>query len=52
MEKADIEYLINPFNKKITEEQLVEIISDFNVFCVGHGFKPFTKSAAGPNGIS
>jgi D-3-phosphoglycerate dehydrogenase / 2-oxoglutarate reductase len=35
MEKAGIEYLINPFNKKITECQLAEIITDFDVIIAG-----------------
>ena len=30
LENAGIEYLINPFNKKITEDQLAEIITDFD----------------------
>ena len=31
LENAGIEYLKNPFNKKITEDQLKDIISDFDV---------------------
>ena len=34
-ENAGIEYLINPFNKKITEVQLAEIISDFDALVAG-----------------
>ena len=34
-ENAGIEYLINPFNKKITETQLAEIISDFDALVAG-----------------
>jgi D-3-phosphoglycerate dehydrogenase / 2-oxoglutarate reductase len=32
---AKIEYLINPFNKKITEDQLVYTISDFDAIIAG-----------------
>lgn len=35
LEDSNIEYLINPFNKKITEDQLVEIVSDFDVIVAG-----------------
>jgi len=35
LEKSNIEYQLNPFNKKITEEQLVEIISDFDAIIAG-----------------
>ena len=35
LENAGIEYLINPFNKKITEDQLTEKITDFDVIIVG-----------------
>jgi len=35
LEKAGIEYLVNPFNKKITEDQLAEIITDFDVIIAG-----------------
>jgi D-3-phosphoglycerate dehydrogenase len=30
-----IEYLINPFNKKITEDQLIDILADFDVIIAG-----------------
>ena len=35
LQNSGIEYLINPFNKKITEDQLSEIISDFDVIIAG-----------------
>ena len=35
LENAGIEYLINPFNKKITEDQLTEIISDYDAIIAG-----------------
>ena len=35
LENSGIEYLINPFNKKITEDQLTEIITDFDVIIAG-----------------
>ena len=35
LENAGIEYLINPFNKKITEEQLAKFIPDFDVIIAG-----------------
>jgi D-3-phosphoglycerate dehydrogenase / 2-oxoglutarate reductase len=35
LENAGIDYRINPFNKKITEDQLVDIISDFDVIIAG-----------------
>ena len=35
LENSEIEYLINPFNKKITEDQLTEIITDFEVIIAG-----------------
>ena len=35
LENADIKYLINPFNKKITEDQLADIITDFDVIIAG-----------------
>jgi len=35
LEKNDIEYLINPLNKKLTEDELVELISDFDVIIAG-----------------
>jgi D-3-phosphoglycerate dehydrogenase / 2-oxoglutarate reductase len=35
LENAGIEYLINPFNKKITEDQLAEIIPNYDVLIAG-----------------
>ena len=35
LENAGIDYLINPFNKKITEDQLAVIIPDFDVLIAG-----------------
>ena len=35
LENAGLEYLINPFNKKITEDQLAEIIPDFDAIIAG-----------------
>ena len=35
LENAGIEYLINPFNKKITENQLAEIIMSFDAIIAG-----------------
>jgi D-3-phosphoglycerate dehydrogenase / 2-oxoglutarate reductase len=35
LEKAEVEYLINPFNQKLTEAQLAEIVTDFDVIIAG-----------------
>ena len=35
LENAGIDYLINPYKKKITEEQLAEIIPDFDALIAG-----------------
>ena len=35
LENAGIDYRINPFNKKITEDQLSDIISDFDAIIAG-----------------
>ncbi len=35
LEKRGIEYLINPFNKKITENELIEVVADFDVIIAG-----------------
>ncbi len=32
LENAEIEYLLNPLNKKLTEDELVEKATDFDVF--------------------
>ena len=41
LEKNDIEYLINPLNKKLTEDELAEMVSDFDVIIAGT--EPITK---------
>jgi len=38
---AEVEYLINPLNKKLTEDDLVEMISDFDIVIAGT--EPITK---------
>jgi D-3-phosphoglycerate dehydrogenase len=35
LENAGIEFLINPYNKKLTEDQLAELITDFDVVIAG-----------------
>jgi len=35
LESAEIEYLINPLNKKLTEDELAEIVTDFDVIIAG-----------------
>jgi D-3-phosphoglycerate dehydrogenase / 2-oxoglutarate reductase len=35
LEEAGIEYLINPLNKKLTEDELVEMVADFDVIIAG-----------------
>lgn len=35
LENAEIEYLINPLNKKLTEDQLVDMVADFDVIIAG-----------------
>ena len=35
LENAGVEYLINPLNKKLTEDELVEMVSDFDVIIAG-----------------
>ena len=41
LENAGIEYLINPLNKKLTENQLSEIVKDFDVIIAG--MEPITR---------
>ena len=41
MEKENIEYLINPLNKKLTEDELAYMITDFDVIIAGT--EPITK---------
>ena len=35
LENNNIEFLINPLNKKLTEDELVELVSDFDVIIAG-----------------
>ncbi len=35
LESSEIEYLINPYNKKLTENQLIELIGGFDVLLAG-----------------
>jgi D-3-phosphoglycerate dehydrogenase len=35
LENANIDYIVNPLNKKLTENQLLEMISDFDVVIAG-----------------
>jgi D-3-phosphoglycerate dehydrogenase / 2-oxoglutarate reductase len=35
LEKANIDYLINPLNKKLTEDELAEMVSDFDIIIAG-----------------
>jgi D-3-phosphoglycerate dehydrogenase / 2-oxoglutarate reductase len=42
LENAGIEYLINPMNKKLTENQLAEMISDFDAIIAGT--EPITEN--------
>jgi len=35
MESSGIEYVINPLNKKLTEDELAEMVTDFNVIIAG-----------------
>ena len=41
LERANIDYLINPLNKKLTEEELTDMVSDFDVIIAGT--EPITK---------
>jgi len=41
LEKNNIDYLINPLNKKLTEEELINIVHDFDVIIAGT--EPITK---------
>ena len=41
LENAEIEYLINPLNKKLTEDELVEMAADFDVIIAGT--EPITR---------
>ena len=35
LENAGIEYLINPLNKKLTEDELADMVTDFDVIIAG-----------------
>ena len=35
LEAAGIEYLINPLNKKLTEKELAEMVTDFDLIIAG-----------------
>ena len=35
LENTGIEYLINPFNKKLSENELIEVVADFDVIIAG-----------------
>ena len=35
LEKAGIEYLVNPYNTKLTENQLIDLVADFDVIIAG-----------------
>jgi D-3-phosphoglycerate dehydrogenase / 2-oxoglutarate reductase len=41
LEKSKIDYLINPLNKKLTEDELAEMVTDFEVIIAGT--EPITK---------
>ena len=45
LENAGIEYLINPYNKKLTEDQLSELVGDFDVLIAGT--EPITDRVMG-----
>ena len=35
LEKANIEYLVNPLKTKLTEDQLADMVSDFDIIIAG-----------------
>ncbi len=35
LEEANIEYLINPLNKKLTEDELADLVGDFDAIIAG-----------------
>jgi D-3-phosphoglycerate dehydrogenase len=45
LEKAGIEYLINPYKTKLTEDQLADLVGDFDVIIAGT--EPITKKVLG-----
>ena len=40
LETAGIEYLINPHNKKITQDQLADLVTDFDVIIAAEECRP------------
>jgi len=49
LENAGIDYLINPLNKKLTEDQLAEMVSDFDVIIAGTELITDKVMARAPN---
>jgi D-3-phosphoglycerate dehydrogenase / 2-oxoglutarate reductase len=45
LEKDSIEYLINPLNKKLTEDELAEMVTDYEVIIAGT--EPITQKVMG-----
>jgi len=45
LEKDSIEYLINPLNKKLTEDELAEMVTDYDVIIAGT--EPITQKVMG-----
>jgi D-3-phosphoglycerate dehydrogenase len=43
LEENNIEYLINPLNKKLTEDELIEIVTDFDVDVIIAGTEVISK---------
>jgi len=41
LEKSGIQYIVNPLNKKLTEDELAEMVADFDVIIAGT--EPITK---------
>jgi D-3-phosphoglycerate dehydrogenase / 2-oxoglutarate reductase len=48
LEDAKIEYLINPYNKKLTEDELGDLIADFDVIIAGT--EPISEKVMGLRG--
>jgi D-3-phosphoglycerate dehydrogenase / 2-oxoglutarate reductase len=48
LEKANIEYLINPYKTKLTESQLADLVTDFDVIIAGT--EPITEKVMGKAG--
>jgi len=42
LEKGGVEYLVNPLNKKLTEEELMELVSDVDIIIAGT--EPITRN--------